>query len=164
METNRPPRSVADGAFAVAMVCVGAFVIWGLRNQPKAPFDPVGAAAVPFWTAVLMIVLAGSLLIRVLLGRSTTGTATSYFVSTDAIDDSYEVRPGFSLAAMFASFAYAAAMPFLGFAIASAGFMLFLGWQLSDRSPRALATVAAIAIIGGFGVDAGFRAMMIDLP
>jgi len=163
-DANRPARSVADGAFAVAMICVGAVVIWGLRNQPKAPYDPVGAAAVPFWTAVLVIVLAGSLLVRVLLRHSTRGTATAYFVSTDAIDESYAVRPGFSISAMLAAFAYAAAMPFLGFAASSAAFMLFLGWQLGDRTPRALATVAAIAVAGGFGVDAGFRAMMIDLP
>jgi hypothetical protein len=46
----------------------------------------------------------------------------------------------------------------------STAFMLFLGWQLSDRSPRSLATVAAMAVLGGYGVDTGFRTMMIDLP
>jgi len=163
-DTARPSRSIADGAFAVSMICVGAVAIWGLQGQPRAPYDPVGAAAVPFWTAVLMIVLAGSLLVRVLLRKAIRGTATAYFVSTDAVDDSYVVRPAFSLAAMFGAFGYAAAMPILGFATASTAFMLFLGWQLSDRSPRSLATVAAMAVLGGYGVDTGFRTMMIDLP
>lgn len=163
-DANRPPRSVADGVFALAMILVAAVAIWGLQGQPRAPYDPVGAAAVPFWTAVLMIVLAGSLLVRVLLRHSTRGTATAYFVSTEAIDDSYAVRPAYSISAMLAAFAYAAAMPYLGFAAASVAFMFFLGWQLGGRSPRALATIAALAVAGGFGVDAGFRAMMIDLP
>jgi hypothetical protein len=42
--------------------------------------------------------------------------------------------------------------------------MLVLGWLLSDRTPRAVAIVVAVAILGGAGLDAGFRALMIDLP
>ena len=41
---------------------------------------------------------------------------------------------------------------------------LVLGWLLSDRTPGALAIVAAIAILGGAGLDAGFRALLVDLP
>jgi hypothetical protein len=158
------PRSVADGAFGAAMIGVGALVMWGLRNQPKAPYDPVGAAAVPFWTAAIVMALGALLLARVLLRYSTRGEATAYFVSTDAIDDSYTVRPGLSATAAVAAFAYAAAMPLVGFAVASAAFMAVLGWALSDRTPRALAAVAAVALGGGFGLDAGFRSMMISLP
>ena len=154
----------ADGAFGAAMIGVGALVMWGLRNQPKAPFDPVGAAAVPFWTAAIVMALGAILLARVLLRHSTRGSVESYFVSTEATDDSYDVRPGLSAVATVASVVYVAAIPLLGFAIASCGFMFALGWFLSDRTPRATAIVAAIAIVGGFGLDAGFRAMMIDLP
>jgi hypothetical protein len=158
------PRSFADGAFGAAMIGVGALVMWGLRNQPKAPYDPVGAAAVPFWVAAIVMALGGLLLVRVLLRRSTRGDATPYFTSTEAIDDSYAVRPGLSAVAVIAAFGYAAAMPLVGFAIASAAFIFVLGWFLCDRTSRALATVATLALLGGFGLDAGFRAMLISLP
>ncbi len=36
-----------DATFALAMIAVALFTMWGLRNQPKAPYDPVGAAAAP---------------------------------------------------------------------------------------------------------------------
>ena len=157
-------RSFADGGFGAAMIGVAGLVMWGLRNQPKAPYDPVGAAAFPFWTAALVMALGALLVIRVLLRRSTRGEAAAYFVSTEAIDDSYSVRPGLSVVAAAGSFAYAVAMPLVGFAVASATFMFVLGWLLCDRTPRALAAVAAVALVGGFGLDAGFRAMMISLP
>jgi hypothetical protein len=157
-------RPFADGAFGVAVICVGALVMWGLRNQPKAPYDPVGAAAVPFWIAAIVMVLGGLLLARVLLRHSTRGDATAYFISTEAIDDSYAVRPGLSVVAALAAFGYAAAMPLVGFAVASVAFMSVLGWFLCDRTPRSLVAVVAVALVGGFGLDAGFRAMLISLP
>jgi len=84
----------SDAGFAVAMIAAGALTMWGLRNQPRAPFDPVGAAAIPFWTAAAVIALALVLLAGVVLRKSMRGDAASYFVSTEAIDDSYAVRPG----------------------------------------------------------------------
>lgn len=157
-------RSFADGAFGVAVIGVGALVMWGLRNQPKAPYDPVGAAAVPFWIAAIVMALGALLVVRVLLRHSTRGDATAYFISTEAIDDSYAVRPDLSVVAAIASLGYAAAMPLVGFAVASAAFMFVLGWFLGDRTPRSLAAVAVVALVGGFGLNAGFRAMLISLP
>ena len=153
-----------DAAFALAMIGAGLATIWGLRNQPRAPFDPVGAAAIPTWTAIAVIVLALLLLARIVLGHATRGGAVSMFTATEAIDETYTVRPALSVVATFAAFAYAAAIPVLGFRLASIGFMLALGWLLSDRTPRALAIVAAIAVLGGAGLDAGFRALLVDLP
>jgi len=92
VSNGRSARS--DAGFAVAMIAAGALTMWGLRNQPRAPFDPVGAAAIPFWTAAAVIALALVLLAGVVLRKSMRGDAASYFVSTEAIDDSYAVRPG----------------------------------------------------------------------
>jgi putative tricarboxylic transport membrane protein len=153
-----------DVAFAVFMIGAGLLTIWGLRNQPKAPFDPVGAAAIPVWTAWIVIGLAALLLARVALGKLTRGGAQSMFTSTEAVDASYDVRPGLSWIAIGCSFAYAAVMPFLGFALASAIFMFAFGWALSDRSPRMTAIAATIAVLGGYGLDAGFGAMAVSLP
>ncbi|MCM0021313.1 MAG: tripartite tricarboxylate transporter TctB family protein [Tagaea sp.] len=153
-----------DVAFAVAMIGAGLLTIWGLRNQPKAPFDPLGAAAIPVWTAWIVIALATLLLLRIALGKLTRGGAQSMFTSTEAVDSSYEVRPVLSWVAIGLSFAYAAAMPLLGFALASTIFMFAFGWALSDRSPRMTAIAAVVAVLGGFGLDAGFGAMSVALP
>lgn len=153
-----------DIAFAVFMIAAGAATIWGLRNQPKAPFDPVGAAAIPVWTAWIVIGLASLLLLRIALGKLTRGGAQSMFTSTEAADSSYAVRPALSWVAIGLSFAYAAAMPFLGFALASAIFMFVFGWALSDRSPRMTAIAASVAVLGGYGLDFGFGAMSVSLP
>lgn len=153
-----------DIAFAVFMIAAGALTIWGLRNQPKAPFDPVGAAAIPIWTAWIVIALAALLLLRIALGKLTRGGAQSMFTSTEAVDSSYEVRPTLSWVAIGLSFAYAAAMPFLGFALASAIFMFAFGWALSDRSPRMIAIAAIVAALSGYGLDWGFGAMSVSLP
>ena len=153
-----------DAAFAVSMIAVALLTMWGVRNQPKAPYDPVGAAAVPFWTAAIVLVLALLLLARVLMKRSTRGDAMSMFTMSDAIDDSYAVRPWLSVCAILLSLMYTAAIPIAGFMYASVGFMLALGWLLSDRTPRALALVAILAVVGAVGLDAGFRALLIDLP
>jgi hypothetical protein len=162
MTSDRTARR--DATFAIAMIAAGALTIWGVRNQPRAPFDPVGAAAIPFWTAIAVIALASILLARIILGHATRGGAVSLFTSADAIDDGYTVEPRYSLAAALCTATFAAALPFAGFRLASIGFMLVLGWLLSDRTPRAVAIVVAVAILGGAGLDAGFRALMIDLP
>ena len=42
--------------------------------------------------------------------------------------------------------------------------MLVFGAALCDRTPRSLAIVAVVAVLGGVGLDTGFRAFLIDLP
>ena len=67
MTSDRTARR--DATFAIAMIAAGALTIWGVRNQPRAPIDPVGAAAIPFWTAIAVIALASILLARIILGH-----------------------------------------------------------------------------------------------
>jgi len=162
--TEEPKSARADALFALAMMAVALLTMWGVRNQPRAPYDPVGAAAVPFWTAVAVLALASVLLVRVLLKHSTRGAAMSLFTMSEAVDDSYAVVPRFSIYAVVLSFLYVALIPLAGFAAASALFMLVFGAALSDRTPRSLAIVAVVALLGGVGLDYGFRALLIDLP
>lgn len=153
-----------DAAFAVSMIAVALMTMWGVRNQPKAPYDPIGAAAVPFWTAAIVLALAFVLLVRVLFRHSTRGSSTPLFTMSQAIDDSYAISHRLSVYGIGLAILYAIAIPQLGFMFASVGYMTVFGWLLSDRTPRALAIVAAVAIIGGVGLDMGFRALLIDLP
>jgi len=162
--TEEPKAARADALFALAMLAVALLTLWGVRNQPRAPYDPVGAAAVPFWTAVAVLALASVLLVRVLLKHSTRGAAMSLFTMSEAIDDSYAVVPRFSVYAVALSFLYVALIPLAGFAAASVLYMLVFGAALCDRTPRSLAIVAVVALLGGVGLDYGFRALLIDLP
>jgi|GEM_PF-5052519 len=162
--TEAPKSARADALFALAMMAVALLTMWGVRNQPRAPFDPVGAAAVPFWTAAIVLALACLLLVRVLLKHATRGAAMSLFTTSEAVDDSYAVVPRFSVYAVVLSVLYAALIPLAGFLAASVLFMLVFGAALCDRTPRSLAVVAAVALAGGIGLDWGFRALLIDLP
>ena len=153
-----------DLAFALGILAVCALTIWEARKQPRAPFDPVGAAAVPIATATIMILLALVILVRLWLNRSTRGGAQSLFSSTEAADDSYVVRPAMSWMAIALSFAYAAAIPLAGFMVATIGFLAVFGWVLSDRSPRSTVIVTAVGLAGGVGLTLGFRALLVDLP
>ncbi len=153
-----------DFGFALAIIGVCAVVIWEARKQPKAPFDPVGAAAVPIVTASIMILLALAILVRLALGRTTRGAAQSLFTAAEAIDESYTIRPGLSWTAILFSAAYVAAIPVGGFMAATTGFLAALGWAMSDRSIRSTAIATAIALAGGVGLTLGFRALLIDLP
>jgi hypothetical protein len=163
-QDRKPGLAKGDAAFALAMMAVALTVMWGLRHQPKAPYDPVGAAAVPFWTAAIVLALAAFLLVRVLLRRATRGDAQALFTANEAIDDSYDVVPSFSVWAVALSILYIAVMPLVGFMASSIVYMLALGWVLSDRTPRAMAILACVAVVLGAGIDLGFRAMLIDLP
>jgi hypothetical protein len=153
-----------DLAFALGIIAISALAIWEARKQPKAPFDPVGAAAVPIATAAIMIALALVILARLALGRATRGSAQSLFTASEAVDEGYRVRPAMSWAAIALSFAYAAAIPVAGFMAATVVYLGALGWIMADRSARAAIVVAAIAATGGVGLTLGFRALLIDLP
>lgn len=161
---EEPAASRTDGIFAVAMICVAVLTMWGVRNQPKAPYDPVGAAAIPFWTAAAVLVLAVYLLARVLLRHSTRGDSMSLFTSSEAVDDSYAVVPRLSVYAILVSVLYAAAIPVAGFMAASVAYMSLLGWLLGERTRRSLVLVVVVAVVCGVGLDLGFRALLIDLP
>lgn len=153
-----------DAAFAISMIAVALLTMWGVRNQPKAPYDPVGAAAVPFWTAAIVLALAVLLLARVLLRHTTRAGSAPLFTMSEAIDDSYTISHRLSVYGIGLAILYAAAIPYAGFMLASVGYMTVFGWLLSNRTPRELAIVAAVGIVGGVGLDLGFRALLIDLP
>lgn len=157
---------VADGVFAVAMIGAAVATLVELRKQPRSPFDPVGAAAIPGWTAWIVIALASLLLLRIAFGRSTAGSATSLFVGiVDQAELDYRLRPGLAVACFVLTLAFAALVPLLGFRMATVGYMLILGWLLCDRSVASLAITAGMALAGGIGLDALFRhVLFVPLP
>ena len=156
----------ADAVFALAMIATAVITIIEARKQPRSPYDPIGAAAIPVWTSWITIGLAAVLLLRIALRRSTLGGAQSLFVGIveqDALD--YRLRPGLAVISFVATVAYAAAIPFLGFRLATLGFMLALGWLMCDRRPVSLLGTAVVAVVGSFAIDHVFRRwLLVALP
>src|SRR5262245_25142786 len=90
---TRQSRS-PDAVFAISMITVSLVTIFEARKQPRSPYDPIGAAAIPIWTGWITIGLAAVLLLRIALRRSTIGGAQSLFVGIveqDTLD--YRLRP-----------------------------------------------------------------------
>jgi len=157
---------LADGLFAVAMIAAAGATIFEARKQPRSPFDPVGAAAIPTWTAWIVIALAVVLLLRLALRRSTIGGAQSLFVGIVAQGEvDYRLRPMLALATLLLTVGYAALLPVAGFRTATVAYMLLLGWLMCDRRPASLAGTAVLAGAGGVAIDYIFRHVLyVPLP
>jgi putative tricarboxylic transport membrane protein len=155
-----------DIAFALLMIASAAVTIWAARRIPRSPYDPVGSAAIPVWTAWILIALAVLLLARVALGRSTAGDAQSLFVNLadqDSVD--YRLRPELAAVSFALTVGYVAAMPLAGFLIATFIYMLALGWALCERSRQSLLSTAVLALAGSVAIDWIFRRwLLINLP
>ncbi len=156
----------ADAVFALAMIGAAIATLVELRKQPRSPFDPVGAAAIPSWTAWIVIALAALLLLRLVFGRATAGAAQSLFVGiVDQAGLDYRLRPALALATFALTVAYAAVMPLIGFLAATACYLLALGWLLCDRKPVSLVVTGAIALLGSVAIDWVFRRILyVPLP
>jgi hypothetical protein len=156
----------ADAIFAIAMIAVSLVTIFEARKQPRSPYDPIGAAAIPIWTGWITIGLAALLLLRIALRKSTLGGAQSLFVGIveqDTLD--YRLWPGLAVTSFVLTIAYAAAIPLIGFRIATFGFMLALGWLMCDRRPVSLIGTAIVAAGGSVAIDYVFRSLLlVDLP
>jgi hypothetical protein len=156
----------ADVAFALLMIAAAAVTIWEAQRIPRSPFDPVGAAAIPIWTAWLLVALAVVLLVRVALGRSTAGDAQSLFVNlADESQIDYRLRPELAALSFALTVAYVAALPLAGFLLATFVYMLLLGWALCNCSRLGLSSTAGAALVGSIAIDWIFRRwLLIDLP
>lgn len=163
-DTSKSRRT--DVAFALLMIASAAATIWEAQRIPRSPFDPVGSAAIPVWTAWLLIALAVVLLGRVALGRSTAGDAQSLFVNlADEAEIDYRLRPDLAALSFVLTVAYVALMPLAGFLLTTFVYMLLLGWALCDRSRRALIGTSLLALLGSLAIDWIFRRwLLIDLP
>ena len=156
---------ITDAVFALVMIAVSAITIWEASKQPRSPFDPVGAAAVPIWTAWIMIGLAVLLLLRVLLGLATQGDAQMLFANArESVDDGPVDRPILTGMTLLLSFAYLVVMPRVGFVVATTVFTFVSGLVLGERTRRSRIVAMAVALVTGIGLDWGFRLLLVALP
>jgi fatty acid desaturase len=153
----------ADIAFALGSAAVAGLVILGLRGQPKAPYDPVGAAAIPFWTAVAVLALAVVLVATTVFGRRPRQATTMPSFARDA-SGAVIGQPRLALATIALAAGYAALLPVVGFLVASVAFGAALGLALGDGSRRQRWVTLGVASSVGVVLDAVCRALLISLP
>ena len=136
-------------------------------KEPPATYDPLGSGTAPLWVAGALGLLSLLLLVKALLGMRIAQSQQSLIVGLD--DDAppdYALRPGLAAFTMAATVAYAGALAAgLGFLWSTIAFLAALGVAMCDRSPRQLAVAGTIAVIGGVGIDALFRKLLlVPLP
>lgn len=147
-----------DSCLAIALILFGLLVIDQANRLPPPFFDPLGSAAVPRLVAGLIILLA-----VILLGRCWW---------TPIVDDTSQTTgvipaPFIALGAAVMPILYVGAMHFkiLGFAPASALFVLALGSLLARFRVLAMLALLPVALLAGFGLNVLLTELFyIDLP
>jgi len=158
--------TAADIVFALTMLAVSAWTILEASSIPPSPFDPIGSAGVPIWTACLLAGLAVLMLARLALGLTVGAAEDSLFVGIrDGATLAYRLRPDVAIATFLATALYIVALPAAGFRAATVVYLVGLGAYMSDRRPRSLLIVTLIAVVVATAIDLTFRRLLfIDLP
>ena len=148
-----------DSALAFVLLLFGGLVIREADKLPPPFFDPLGSAAVPRLVAGLLMGLAFILLIRCLRKPPQEHEGSA--------DEPVATSPLVALMSAVLPALYVAAMQFgwLGFAPASALFILLMGGVLARWRPRALGVIAIVALLCGYGLNVILTDILyIDLP
>ncbi|MBL8701337.1 MAG: tripartite tricarboxylate transporter TctB family protein [Alphaproteobacteria bacterium] len=159
-------RRIDAIAGAVVLAIAGTMFL-AARGEPPATYDPLGSGTAPLWVSGALAILALVLIGKALVGARIAQSQQSMIVGLDGgtpVD--YALRPSLAAFAMAATFAYVLALQLgLPFRWATIAFLAALGGAMCDRSRRHLAIAAAIAVLGGVGVDLLFgRLLMVQLP
>lgn len=138
----------ADSILAIVLTGFSVMVIVEANRLPPPFFDPLGSAAVPRTVASGLILLAVCLVLRCLT-RPLRGRPVS-----DAAEETGG-SPGSAFGAAALPIAYVGLMQagILGFAPASALFVMLLGGMLARWRRFALVVLLPIALIAGFGLE-----------
>ena len=143
----------AETIVGCAGILLAGTVLTATIGGRPAVYEPLGPWAFPRALAILIGLLAAGILVA--------GLRRERHVA--AVREAWTIVTAVYLVAV----AYVAALTFglLGFRPATLAFLLALGVMLSDRSPKALAITAAIAIVLSFGVYALLTGVLyVSLP
>ena len=156
-----------DAAFALAVLALASVVWREARHAPPALYDPLGPGTLPIWVCGALAALALVVLVRAALSMKIGQSAQSLILGIgEAAPDDYALRPGLAAFSLLATLAYVAALTVpVSFLWSTVGFLAALGVAMGDRSRRHVAIAVAVALAGGFAVDALFRKVFtVDLP
>lgn len=155
----KPMRWKNDPAtviLSVAMIATGILAFVGTRGLPEPALEPIGPAAFPRATSLILAFLAAWVLVRTLLRPKE---------ETRPKDDA--PRYGLAFVMVAATVIYVAGMDLelVGYRIATVGYLFVLAVILLGARPRSMPIAAAVAVIVGVGTHFIFtKLLFIDLP
>ncbi len=164
---SRDRERLVDAIAGGVVFAIAAAMWLAARAEPPPGYDPLGSGRAPMVVSTALALLALVLIAKAALGLRVAQSQQSMIVGLDgAAQGDYALRPGLAVFAMLATLAYVGALAAgLGFRWSTMLFLAGLGGAMCDRSPRQLAIAAAIAVIGGFGIDFLFtRLLLVQLP
>lgn len=151
-------RSWIDCVVALFLIAVGGIGLYGSAIIEKTGLEPVGAAPVPRWISIFIILMALAMLV---LALRPAGPAQAPRRSP------HRLQPGLAIASMGLLALYILSMQtgLLGFQAASVLYILAFGLLMSGLRWRALAmhtAIAVIAVLGSYTLFTDF--LFVDLP
>lgn len=155
----------ADLIVSLAVMAAAGFFFAAALELPPATLEPIGPGAFPLWTAGILIVLAGAILVRAF--RRPAAPETMREDPESGTAGSGASATGQALALGGLTIAWIAAMEFelAGFRWASTAYAFVVTALLFDWRLSRLPAAAAIAIFLGVGLHYVFtRFFFIDLP
>jgi putative tricarboxylic transport membrane protein len=156
----RTSEARTDVALAGGLMLFSGLLYYEAERLPPPFFDPLGSAAVPKLTALVLTVLAALLVLgRLLRAGQAAGPGTAGHERRGA--------PLVALGAVLIPIAYVALMQvrLLGFREATVLFVFALGALLGRRRRWGLVALAGLALLIGIGFDYLFtQVFYIDLP
>lgn len=153
--TIRPdPR--LDIGLGLFLIVACAVVLWESRTIPPGSFEPMGSAPVPQVTAILIILLALTVIVRACLGSW-----------DDRLDKDSELRPMDAAVFIGLTILYAGAihLRIATFGIITTVFLILTIGFLTRFEKRLLPAVIVVALVTAFGCQYIFtRIFVVDLP
>ncbi len=153
-----------DLLLALAVILLAGVVYWQASLLPPPFFDPVGSAAVPKVTALVLMLLAIGVVVTRL--RAKPGAVDAGF-SLQIDEEPVPGAPWTALASIVLPVLYVGVMQagWLAFAQASTLFVFGLGALFGRFRPRLLLLLVPVAVIAGYGLDYLFTEILyVDLP
>lgn len=148
-EPDAAPRGGRPGqlvSYAV-ILAVAAWLFWEAGDLPASRWEPLGAGTFPRLVLGALALLAATALVREFRLWRREGAAVRPALWPVL------VRYRLVVAVLGFFLAYVAAMPQLGFSLASLVFLFATQLVLGPKTPRAIAVMAVVALVFSFGLN-----------
>ena len=166
MAMMTPASRRSDSIFGLAIMVLGAGVMFeGSRLRPS-PFDPLGPGGVPIGVGALLVIFAGYVFLSAIFGSGVGGGQRMFSGLEDGEADQ-PLKWRRSLTVYGISLLYLAALPIreIDFFPATVIYMIILLLFLGDRNWRSILIAAALSISVAFVLDQVFRRLLsVNLP
>ena len=155
-QSSRTPRF--DLVVATVLIALSALIWWEARKIAPPFYDPLGSAALPHATAILITALALMVAVRALFVLR---------CGAPIVKPDYRRRPDLAIGITVLAAAYIGIMDFgiIGFPWATMAFIFLSGAVLGGFDRRIMAVSVLLAVLLGGGCAYLFRYVFyIDLP